>query len=405
MEGAGSASEVGSALLLTPRWTRDGGVATHAIASAAALAERGLRVIALCARADPAERTSAVEVIERPALFDETAPAAERLGHALDDTPDVVHVHQVDEPGLLRMLRERAPVLVSAHGYSACTSGVHYFRPGEECMRAHGPGCWPNLLLRGCAHTNNPRRLPPNYRQASRSLQSLRECDLAIAYSSATDRHLQINGVAHRAVVPLFTTLAPATGSGHELRRRVLFAGRVVAPKGVAVLLEAVAEIDCELIVCGDGWRLDEMREMAAGLGISERVRFTGWLAPEELAREIAEASAVAMPSLWPEPFGLGGIEAFEAGRPVVASLTGGIRDWLEDGVNGLAVPPGDAGALARALGELLADPDRQGALGAAGREMAAARFTRERHVDELLGAYGRARESWVRDRASGAAR
>ena len=396
MEGAGSSSQVGSALLLTPRWTRDGGVATHAIASAAALAEQGLKVKALCARADPAEHTPGVEVIERPALFDETATTAERLGPVLEDAPDVAHVHQVDDPGLVRILRERAPVLVSVHGYSACTSGVHYFKPGEECMRAHGLGCWPNLLLRGCAHENNPRRLPPNYRQASRSLQSLRECDLAIAYSSATDRHLQINGIERRAQVPLFTTLVPATGSGHEQRRRVVFAGRVVAPKGVGILLQAVSTLDSELVVCGDGWRLGEMRELAAKLGIAERVRFTGWLAPEDLAREIAEASVVAMPSLWPEPFGLGGVEAFEAGRPVVASLTGGIRDWLEDGVNGLAVAPGDAAALARALEELLADPERQRSLGEAGREMAAARFTRERHVQELLGAYERARVNWA---------
>ena len=54
------------------------------------------------------------------------------------------------------------------------------------------------------------------------------------------------------------------------------------------------------------------------------------------------------MPSLWPEPFGLVGIEALAAGRPVVASATGGIGDWLEDGVGGLMVPPGDPGALAR---------------------------------------------------------
>ncbi|HEX9480775.1 MAG TPA: glycosyltransferase family 4 protein [Solirubrobacteraceae bacterium] len=388
-------SAIASALLLTPRWTRDGGVASHVMASAEALAGEGLDVRVLCARAESDERIGGVEVLEHPGLFDEQRGPAARLGPAFDGPPDVVHVHQVDDPALVRFLRARAPVVVSAHGYTACTSGVHYFQPGEECMRAHGPGCIPNLTLRGCAHTNNPGRLPRNYRQAGRGLRTLHECDLAIAYSTAVDRHLAINGIEERAIVPLFTTLGPARGAEHESGRRVLFAGRIVAPKGVAVLIRAAREVDAEFVICGDGWRLAEMRELAARTGVTDRVRFTGWLAPRELAQEIAEASVVAMPSLWPEPFGLGGIEAFEAGRPVVASLTGGIRDWLADGVNGLGVKPGDAGELARALNELLDDPGRRREMGAAGREMAAARFSAASHLSALLGAYRSAREAW----------
>ncbi len=393
---AGAHSADGSVLLLTPRWSRDGGVATHVIASACALAARGLEVRVLCARAETDERFPGVTVVPCASLFDTDAPPEARAAGTLDSPPAVVHVHQVDEPALLRWMRDRAPVLVSAHGYTACTSGVHYFRPGEECMRAHGPGCVPNLALRGCAHTSNPLRLPAGYRQAARGLQTLSSCDLAISYSTAIDRHLAINGIEPRRIVPLFTTVRAAQGSGHAQRRRVVFAGRIVAPKGVAVLIRAAAEVDGEFVICGDGWRLGEMRELAVRTGVADRVRFKGWLGPEQLAREIAEASVVALPSVWPEPFGLGGVEAFEAGRPVVASLTGGIGDWLEDGVNGLAVTPGDARGLARSLNELLADPARQQRMGEAGREMAAARFSTERHLAALLEAYDHARESWA---------
>jgi glycosyltransferase involved in cell wall biosynthesis len=126
---------------------------------------------------------------------------------------------------------------------------------------------------------------------------------------------------------------------------------------------------------------------------------FTGWLSPEELARELAEASVVVMPSLWPEPFGLVGIEALAAGRPVVASFTGGVGDWLEDGVNGLCVRPGDPAALARALNELLADPTRQQAMGAAGKRMVAGRFSAQHHLTSLLDAYRSARATWEDNR------
>lgn len=387
---------IDSVLVVTPRWTRDGGVSTHAIASAAALAGAGVEVTVLCARADRSERDAAVRVIESESLFDEGARANERLGAGAAQTPDIVHCHQFDDPTVLAELRRVAPVVQSVHGYTACTSGVHYFAPGEQCRRAHGAGCWPNLLFRGCAHENNPRRLPGNYRRASRGAQALRDADLAVCYSSAVELHLADNGIERRRIVPLFSTMSPVTGSGHEQRRRVVFAGRVVAPKGLDVLLRAMRAVDGELVVCGSGWRLDEMRDLSARLGIDSRVRFAGWLDAGELAREIGEASVVALPSVWPEPFGLCGIEAFEAGRPVVASLTGGVGDWLSDGVNGLAVPPGDEHALARALAELLDDPARQQRMGAAGRELARSAFSPEAHLRALLPAYRDARAGWA---------
>jgi type III pantothenate kinase len=137
------------------------------------------------------------------------------------------------------------------------------------------------------------------------------------------------------------------------------------------------------------------MRVLARNLGVEDRVRFTGWLDAGQLAQQLADASVVVVPSLWPEPFGLVGIEALAAGRPVVASATGGIGDWLEDGVSGLSVPPGDAGLLAAALNELLADPARQAEMGLAGKHAVQERFSPERHAAVLLEAYEAARCIW----------
>jgi glycosyltransferase involved in cell wall biosynthesis len=385
-----------SVLLVTPRWTRDGGVGAHVQASAAALAAAGLRVAVLAARVDEDSELEGVDVHSAPALFDARAPMDARLGDGPRLGAEVIHLHQVDEPDVVAALRASAPVISSAHAYPACTAGVHYFRPGEECGRAHGPGCVPNLLLRGCAHTANPTGLPGRYATATRALAALRASDLAIAYSRAVEAHLAVNGISRRALVPLFATIAPHSGSGHEQRRRVVYAGRVVKPKGVEVLLRAAPEVDSEFIVCGEGRLLGRMRTLAARLGVAGRVRFTGWLGAEELAGELAEASVVALPSIWPEPFGLVGIEAFAAGRPVVASATGGVTDWLQHGVNGLGVPPGDAHALAGALSELLADPARQTRMGRAGRELVSEHFSRAAHVAALLRAYEAARSGWA---------
>src|ERR1700676_5178828 len=142
-----------SVLLVTPRWTRDGGVSTHAIASAIALAHDGVAVHVLAARVEAEQSAGAITVHHSPRLFDAAASPETRLAGTLDVAPDVVHSHQFEDPALLAV------------------------------MRAHGPGCIPNLALRGCAHTRNPSSLPAAYRHASSGLAAIRSADLTISYS------------------------------------------------------------------------------------------------------------------------------------------------------------------------------------------------------------------------------
>jgi glycosyltransferase involved in cell wall biosynthesis len=384
-----------SVLLGVPRWTRDGGVSAHVQTSAATLARHGLDVRVIAARVESTEEIPGVTLYRCPDLFKDDVPMSTRIGEALAFGPDVIHLHQVDRPDVVQAMRASAPVVISAHVYSACTSGVYYFKPGHECTRAHGPGCVFNLLARGCAHTRNIKPLPTRYRNASRRVDALRHADLVLSYSTAVDRHLAANGLTRRQIVPFPATIEPRHGSGHATRRRVVFAGRIVSQKGVAVLIRAARQVDGEFIICGDGRQLEEMRKLARETGVEDRVAFLGWLSSEQLAEEFANASVVVVPSLWPEPFGLVGIEALAAGRPVVASATGGVRDWLDDGVSGLCVQPGDVNALAGALNRLLADPELQRSMGAAGREAVNARFSPQRHFAAILDAYTTARATW----------
>jgi glycosyltransferase involved in cell wall biosynthesis len=349
----------------------------------------------LTERIEEQDHTAGLTVIESAALHDRNACMQARVGGALTFDAAVVHIHQLDDPALVKFMRTRSPTVASAHAYTACPAGFYYFTPGHECTRPRGPGCVGNMLFGGCLHARDPRKLPSRYRQSGRALQALREADLTVSYSRFVDRYLATNAVARRATVPYFPTVEPRPSAGGE-RRRVVFAGRIVDEKGVHVLLRAAREVAAEFVICGKGRRLAAMRKLASDLGVADRVRFRGWLSAEALARELAEASVLALPSLWPEPFGLVGIEAHCAGRPVVASDTGGVRDWLDDGVSGVLVPPGDADALARALGQLLADPRRQDEMGAAGRATVAARYSRERHVASLLAGYDAARSHWL---------
>jgi glycosyltransferase involved in cell wall biosynthesis len=80
-----------------------------------------------------------------------------------------------------------------------------------------------------------------------------------------------------------------------------------------------------------------------------------------------ARACVAVVPSVWNEPMGQVAVEAMLAGKAVVASDVGGLRDVVIDGVTGLTVPPGDPGALAMALDTLVEDPGMRRRLGEAG--------------------------------------
>ncbi len=87
------------------------------------------------------------------------------------------------------------------------------------------------------------------------------------------------------------------------------------------------------------------------------RVTFEGWVDPARRASLLADTDVAAMPSLWPEPYGLAGLESVVAGVPVAAFRSGGVPEWLKDGVTGVLAPadPPTAEGLAGAIGDCLA--------------------------------------------------
>ena len=163
----------------------------------------------------------------------------------------------------------------------------------------------------------------------------------------------------------------------------MLFVGRIVPEKGLAHLLQAMTRMNvpARLIVNGDGPERLPMESLVRQLGLEERVEFIGWTAPDGLRASYAAADVVVVPSLWPEPFGLVGIEAMAHGKPVVAFRSGAIPEWLDDGTTGYAVATGDVDGLARRLDELIGDRGLRAGMGRAARARAMRDFSRVRHL------------------------
>jgi glycosyltransferase involved in cell wall biosynthesis len=133
----------------------------------------------------------------------------------------------------------------------------------------------------------------------------------------------------------------------------------------------------------GDGPERERWQALAMRLGID--ARFPGWLDAAGRDAAIRRATLVAVPSVWPEPFGLTGLEAASMGVPAVAFDVGGIREWLTDGDNGLLAPgsPPDASALADAITRAILDPSVLARLSSGARRRAA-ELTLDRHLDRL---------------------
>jgi glycosyltransferase involved in cell wall biosynthesis len=166
---------------------------------------------------------------------------------------------------------------------------------------------------------------------------------------------------------------------------RLLFVGRIDGKatwKGERVLFDALAMVakdipGIELEIVGDGDGRTGWEKEVAERGLSDRVRFSGMLSGGELVAAYHRASIVVLPSTTEaESFGMCLIEAMACGRAVIGSRIGGIPFVITDGSDGLLVPAGDAIALARAIVELGADPDRRAAMGLRGREKTQARFS-----------------------------
>jgi glycosyltransferase involved in cell wall biosynthesis len=206
------------------------------------------------------------------------------------------------------------------------------------------------------------------------------------------DRHLELGFFprAHTAIVPWGAPPVAATvGSPRrdEAPVRFLFLGSLQPHKGIGVVLEAfrrAPDAPLSLDIAGAGTMADACLAAARR---DPRIRFHGFVTGGEKEGLLGSADVLLFPSLCWEVVGLVMLEAFAHGVPVIASRTGGIPEFIEDGRTGLLVEPGDAAALATQMRRLAANRDVIEAMRGACRACAA-RLTWGRTVGELVEVY-----------------
>lgn len=179
----------------------------------------------------------------------------------------------------------------------------------------------------------------------------------------------------------------------------IVCVSRLVPRKGQDMLIRALPVIQqrvagAALVIVGGGPYGTTLRRLAESFGVAEDVIFTDGVPADELPAHHAMADVFAMPcrtrgsGLDVEGLGIVYLEASAAGVPVVAGRSGGAPESVIDGETGLVVDGWDVGAIAAAIGDLLVDPDRAAAMGAAGRKWVVENWqwhTKAERLGELL--------------------
>jgi glycosyltransferase involved in cell wall biosynthesis len=244
-----------------------------------------------------------------------------------------------------------------------------------------------------CTLSKRPGVIWRQYRRGTRAAAQLRDFE-RVTVASEYIRQLSIsNGVAadRVSVIPYYTSCPAHVTPAHS--RTILFVGRITPEKGLDLLLDALTRVpgDWHLSVVGDGIGMAQTRARVHDMGLAPRVTFHGWLNGDALVQAYRDAAVVVVPSRWPEPFGIVGIEAMAHGRPVVAFGVGGIPEWLTDGVGGFVVPPADVATMADRIVSVLANPAEAEAMALRGRARVLRDFSEEAHLDKLVPLYERA--------------
>jgi glycosyltransferase involved in cell wall biosynthesis len=180
---------------------------------------------------------------------------------------------------------------------------------------------------------------------------------------------------------------------GLDTHPLVMFVGNFYEWHDVATLLDAFAQVvarhpDARLVLVGDGSRRQAMMQRAVDLGLGHAAQFTGLVAHAEVPRLLAAADIAVVPyppmesDLWLSPLKV--FEYMASGTAVVASAVGQLTEVIQDGRNGLLVPPGDVSAMAGALQQLTGDPALRARLGQQARQDAVRKHSWEHYLSRL---------------------
>jgi len=313
------------------------------------------------------------------------------LYHAHSPQFSVGPVFAADEIGI--------PSVLTVHDFWPVCFTYELSIDGETCERCDNLRFFRCLFKGGMIQRGlSPVFLAIKGKSMAMRREALRRSDRIVTASGYVKSTLTRFGVQEGKIEVIPYIFDAQRRPAAESRPYLCWAGRIVKVKGLPFLISAFAEVvrkhpEVELYLIGDGdsghtTEKGKLVGLIGRLGISEHVKFTGWLPYERTVEVISKSIALVLPSIWPEPFGRIILEAMGCGKPVIATDIGGPPELVIDGHNGMLVPPRDSAKLAEKICYLIENPEQAERMGNNGFNMVSERFNSDAIAAEHIRIY-----------------
>jgi len=229
----------------------------------------------------------------------------------------------------------------------------------------------------------NPLFLTYLYRYYKKLNNSLKYCNL-IAISNYIKNLLKKHGMESKVVPNVIDVSKFYSKKRKPGKVRIVYLGSLTKYKGAHILLQALKGLNCRCDLYGEGIMKDELNKMILDYDLDVEIHSP--VPYEKIPLLYANSDIVVFPSVWPEPFGRIAIEAMAAGKAVIGSDIGGIKETVEK-VAGIIIKPGNVDGLRKALKKLIDNPKLRANMGNMGVK-AVKKYSKENVIKKIIKEY-----------------
>ena len=280
-----------------------------------------------------------------------------------------------------------------------CPGQGKFWRFSETvCNKVYGLHCFKHAYTQGCCN-RSPGRLLKSYRNVRFETTKAQKAYRSVIVMSEYMRKESVKAGIPDSLLslnPYFTPIVePNSRYEHSGKKRLLFVGRLSLTKGVHYFIKLGIELlrkgfEVEMDIIGDGMDREFLERMVPEEYAAD-FHFKGWKNGDEIDSAIRDSYLVIFPSIYPEAFGIVGLEAMVRGIPVVGFDVGGVSTWLHDGITGYLVSPKNERMLFDKTVELLSNEVLYKRMSKEGSRLVREQFNPERHLLQLKKEYKKA--------------
>jgi glycosyltransferase involved in cell wall biosynthesis len=229
-------------------------------------------------------------------------------------------------------------------------------------------------------------------------LEALKRCDAVIAISHSIRNNLIEFGVPAEKITTIYNICPKLISDKTKTDNTnfiILGLGRMCEEKGFDILIKSVVDVkaryqikNIKLRLIGNGPERKKLERIAMKLGLKDSFEFISWVDNKNIADEYSQSDILVVPSRYEEPLGRVVLEASSCSKPVIASNVGGLKEIIQDGFNGLLVPPDDYISLSQSIFRLYHDASLRQYLGSNAKRSVLEKFSESTIVRQTINLY-----------------